>query len=159
MNEENVRECEMCAAKIPDDCNLCDDCAADVMLYMEKRDALHGVKFYDPDGKPYEGTQHEIMMKVMRDALDPTKKIVKQDHLDNGIFISTVWIEAAIAWKQPPLIYETMVFLTGNLKIAMLLENAGILDCTRYATREQADRGHTAMLEKWINWKPEEQKK
>ncbi len=34
----NWRKCEVCGALIPDDCRLCDDCAADVMLLAHIRD-------------------------------------------------------------------------------------------------------------------------
>lgn len=34
----NVRKCEICGTEIPDDCQMCDDCVVNLMLYLEIRD-------------------------------------------------------------------------------------------------------------------------
>jgi len=106
------------------------------------------LQFYNPDGELYTGTLEEVMAQIFKDVEDPEKKIVKQDRLDNGLFISTVWLECTIKflWSdEKPKIYETMVFFAGSR-----------MECQRYETRDDADRGHTEMLKKYINWTPDD---
>lgn len=94
-------------------------------------------------------------------------RIVKQEYIGN-YWISTVWLGLNHNYGfGPPLIFETMVFNHsmprpprfpeteyGTDEFDQWLEDypeqtsASDLDCERYATEEQATKGHEAMVEK-----------
>ena len=64
-------------------------------------------------------------------------QVVKQDTLDNGLHVSTVWLGLNHNFAEgPPLIFETMVF--GGPEEYQ----------ERYATLEEANAGHQTMIEK-----------
>ncbi len=58
--------------------------------------------------------------------------------------VSTVYVglEYGDNDKGRPLIYETMVFPNNS---------RSEVDCRRYATREEAEAGHSELVELWIN--------
>ena len=85
------------------------------------------------------------MKKLDKKIQDRTYKIVKQETLSNGYFVSTVWlgIDHSFSFLEPhtPLIFETMVFpKKGNYKD---------LDMDRYSTEKEALSGHNKMVKKW----------
>lgn len=90
--------------------------------------------YYDLDEKP---TSLHEWAKLLADD----RKIVQQDKLDDGTFVSTVWLGADHNFTNtgPPLIYETMIFPS--------MEN--LLDeyCERYPTRADAVAGHKRVMD------------
>lgn len=113
----------------------------------------YGPRWYRRDGTPFKlpdlkkdrnGWLKE-MEKMEKLYQNPEYKIVKQQRLWNGFFVSTVWLGLDHSHdyfsKHPvPIIFETMVFPA---------EWSGDMD--RYATEEQAKAGHEAMVRKWNN--------
>jgi hypothetical protein len=87
--------------------------------------------YYRRDGTPYD--DH---LDWARDFEDMSKRVVKQEKLPNGRFVSTVWLGLNHAFGDgPPLIFETMVFgLNGN-------DNDEEY-CERYSTETEALAGH-----------------
>lgn len=73
---------------------------------------------------------------------DKNYKIVKQETLPNGKFVSTVWlgINHNFYKDKDPLIFETMVFPEEG--------NWGDIDCNRYSTLKEAKAGHKKMVKK-----------
>ncbi len=71
---------------------------------------------------------------------DRKKRIIKQDKLDDGTMVSTVFLGLDHNYHPdgPPLLFETMVF-KGSWE-----EN----DLRRYSTWEEAVAGHEEMLAK-----------
>ena len=100
---------------------------------MVMRDDL---RIYRRDGTPYpEGFQG--MFEYGVDCGDPAKKIVKQERLPDGRFVSTVWLGLNHQYGDgPPLIFETMVF--GG--------DGDSRECERYSTEAEALAGHKAMV-------------
>lgn len=95
---------------------------------------------YRRDGTPYEGTREEQILAWGHDFKDMSIKIVKQDTLPNGLFISTVWLGLDHSWGSgPPLIFESMVF--NN--------NFNELDMRRYSAENEALAGHCELVRKW----------
>ncbi len=91
------------------------------------------------------------MKKVEERLKDPAYKIVKQEVLPNGLFVSTVWLGldygfplsdfgSPVAFRQP-VIFETMVFP----KKGVFHE----LDMYRYCTEEEALAGHQYAVDQW----------
>lgn len=72
------------------------------------------------------------------------EKILKQEDTWLGFWVSTVWLglDHSFLPNQDPLIFETMVFRKGYWSD---------LDCQRYTTKEEAIRGHKALMRKWSN--------
>ncbi len=68
---------------------------------------------------------------------------VERTVLADGKVVSTVRLPIDHGWGGTPLWYETMVFPNED--------DYGDLDCDRYTTREQAEAGHRAMVEKWAD--------
>ena len=68
---------------------------------------------------------------------DPAYKIVKQETLPDGRFLSTVWLGLDHSFNQneKPIIFETMLF--G--------QNGNEEDAARYSTEAEAILGHEAM--------------
>jgi hypothetical protein len=67
-------------------------------------------------------------------------KIVQQNALPNGRWVSTVWLglDHSHSLGGPPLIFETMVFPSRD--------NFAEIWCERYATLEDAREGHERLL-------------
>jgi hypothetical protein len=105
---------------------------------------------------------------------DRSYAVVKQTSLDNGYWVSTVWLglDHGFGDDGPPLIFETMVFeryrgakkkidfsdmpnWNGPKKPWVMRADMSDLDCERYPTEEAALAGHRQMVEKWRQAKPE----
>ncbi len=97
-------------------------------------------RYYRRDGTPYTG--ENAMMEWGKDFGDMELKIVKQETLWNGLFISTVWLGLDHSWAMTgkPLIFETMVF-TASSNFDK--------DMDRYSTEAEALAGHAAMVKEW----------
>ena len=92
--------------------------------------------FFDRHGKP-------ISLKQYIQAIaDEEYKRVAQDTI-GPYWVSTVWLGVDHGWRgDTPLIFETMVF-------HQLAEERGVgldMDMRRYATEEEALRGHEEMV-------------
>lgn len=90
---------------------------------------------YNKDGEPI-----DLMTWAMLSEM-PEYKRVKQDRLEDGTYISTVWLGIDHGYDRPegspPLIFETMVFNpTGD-----------DIFCERYATEQEAMDGHQLTVE------------
>lgn len=103
---------------------------------------------YRRNGTPYpEGD--EGLFEWAHDFHDLTYKVVRQETLPNGIWISTVWlgIDHNFALDGPPLIFETMAWSA----------NGDALDFQeRYATEDDAIIGHLQAIDLFKNGVPEE---
>lgn len=90
--------------------------------------------YYDKEGKKID------MMEWCKLFEDFNYKVVQQDKLPNGKFVSTVWLGLDHQFGNgPPLIFETMIF-----------PKKGSVDeeyCERYSTLEEAIKGHRKALE------------
>jgi len=76
---------------------------------------------------------------------DRSYKIIKQEELENGKFVSTVWLGLDYQPEEgePPLIFETTVIpMEGNWDEEY---------CERYSTLEEAEEGHRRIVKKEIN--------
>ncbi len=103
---------------------------------------------FDKQGKPIGVTDWAKLVE------DREYKIIKQETLPNGNWVSTVWLGLDHSFGgEKPLIFETMVFSKkGNF-----LEK----DMARYSTLEEAQKGHEEMVKKYssftvraeVNWK------
>ena len=72
---------------------------------------------------------------------ETNNRIIKQDTLDSGILVSTVFLGLNHRFGEgKPLIFETMVFDDND---------GGDHDMERYSTYEQALNGHKKMVKKW----------
>jgi hypothetical protein len=69
-------------------------------------------------------------------------KVVKQDHLPNNYFVSTVWLGLDHGWFDDiaPVIFETMVFIEGSWHD---------LECVRYTTEKAAWIGHQLIVQEY----------
>lgn len=83
-------------------------------------------------------------MAWAREFKDMSIKIVKQDTLPNGLFISTVWLGLDHSFMEVgrPLIFESMVFGKDT--------NGSDIDMDRYSTESEALAGHKRLIEKWL---------
>jgi len=72
----------------------------------------------------------------------PVNKIIRQDVLVNGKFVSTVFLGIDHNFGVgKPLLFETMVFSEkGNFRD---------LDMDRYSTWDEASKGHEKMVKRW----------
>lgn len=69
-------------------------------------------------------------------------RIVKQDELSNGYFVSTIFLGLDHGFADSEhLWFETMVFQSED--------DLDDLDCCRYETWDQAEEGHKTMVKKW----------
>lgn len=93
--------------------------------------------YYDRQGK--EITLEEMCAIKNRRVASTT--------LPDGKLVSTVWLGLDHSFGDgPPLIFETMVFPRGSLSD---------LECVRYATEEEAIKGHQAVVDRWTGLKGE----
>lgn len=96
--------------------------------------------YLDQNGKPIKGG--DVLIKWGKLLEDPKIKIVKQQTLWTGFWVSTVWLGINHNWGHgKPLIYETMVFFNDMCE----------LDMDRYSTRKQAEAGHKVIAKRWSN--------
>jgi hypothetical protein len=94
------------------------------------------IRFYKMDGTPYTG--NDATIHWIRD-LAHFDNNVKKETLENGIFISTIWIGLDQNCEDgPPLIFETMVLKGGYIK-----------EIGMYSTKDEALNGHNEMVRKW----------
>jgi hypothetical protein len=99
------------------------------------------MKYYGMDGKPITLDEYAAYMK------DFPLRQVGSTVLPGGVLVSTVLLCLDHSFGSgPPLIFETMVFGPGS---------SADLDCVRYATKEEAEAGHAAMVTKWTGWTPD----
>lgn len=95
---------------------------------------------YDRKGRPISVEEYGELTRQQ------DYKILKQTHLDSGIWISTVWLglDHNYGDQGPPLIFETMVFES--------LHNWGSdVDVQRYSTEDEALKGHDELCELYEN--------
>lgn len=94
--------------------------------------------YYDKNGK-------QIDLMAWAELLnDFNYKVIKQETLENGKWISTVWLGLDHSFDNGKLlIFETMVFSAR--------ENMKELAMERYSTEEEAIEGHKKMVEKYKN--------
>jgi hypothetical protein len=95
------------------------------------------------DSVPLEDSVWKDCMRAINDKLgDPNYKVVKQETLPNGRWISTVWLGLDHSYfGDPPLIFETMVFDSR--------ESMTPLTSERYSTEIEALAGHEALKTEW----------
>jgi hypothetical protein len=105
------------------------------------------MKCYRRDGTAYPGGEKGLV-QWGKDFSNFDYKIVKQDKLANGVFVSTVWLglDHNYGFNNRPLIFETMVFGPGDHSE----------DCLRYSTEEEARLGHKMIVKKWSTYKSAE---
>jgi hypothetical protein len=85
-----------------------------------------------------DGTPCENVLEWARDFGEDRR--VKQETLQNGYFVSTVFLGLDHNFSGgPPLIFETMVFAPSGEE----------LDIERYSTEESAKAGHEEMVRRW----------
>ncbi len=74
---------------------------------------------------------------------DKDYKLIKQEELKDGKFLSTVWLGLEHGFDQEgnPLIFETMLFPKKG--------DWGELDMERYSILEEAEKGHEEMKKKY----------
>ena len=70
-------------------------------------------------------------------------RIVKQEVLPSGYFVSTVFlgVDHSFGFSKRPLLFETMVFKSE--------ESLSDVDMSRYSTWEEAEKGHKEMVKTW----------
>lgn len=90
------------------------------------------------DGKP---TEEPDIIKWGKWFQDADRHVAQDD--DEKYKISTIFlgINHNFGEEGPPLLFETMVFKRGSWSEE---------DCARYATQEEAEAGHAAMVAKWL---------
>lgn len=93
--------------------------------------------WYRRDGTPCPAGE---AMELMQ---NPHARIVKQETLPTGYWLSTVFlvIDHNCGLRGPPILFETMVFESEG--------NPHSLDCLRYATEKEAREGHEWMKRRW----------
>ena len=90
---------------------------------------------------------------------ETANRIVKQDTLKNGIFVSTIFLglNHNFLGKGKPILFETMVFTPKRKrkifgrKMKMMIGDE--LDQNRYHTWAESERGHKKMVKRWEGWK------
>jgi len=92
-----------------------------------------------------DGTRATSMRDIVGKLRDKAYKVVKQERLWYGAWLSTVWLGLDHRYGEgPPLIFESMLFAPGT---------AHELDMDRYATEAEAAAGHERMRKQWL-WRP-----
>lgn len=98
--------------------------------------------WYDRQGNALPSQTKEDYQRIEALLTDRSYKRVAQDTLPNGLRVSTVWLGVNYAFNDgPPLIFETMVFLSKD--------DLSEQDMERYSTEEEALAGHQRMVNKW----------
>jgi len=108
--------------------------------------------YYDKKGKKIE------MMEWAKLLEQDDYKIVKQETLPDGKFVSTVWLglDYNFDGRSKPIIFETMVFSgkKETFKLMgrdMTLNHGDEVDIDRYSTLKEALVGHDKMVFKYTN--------
>jgi hypothetical protein len=118
--------------------------------------------WYRRNGKPYP-PGIPGMIEAAKDLI-PENQRVAYDKLDNGVEVSTVWLGLDHNWIEGrrPLIFETMLFVPQT-KISIIQgkiwqsDRESIGEQWRYATEEEAIRGHKTLVKKWKKFKSAQQ--
>jgi hypothetical protein len=102
------------------------------------------IAYYDRAGQRIRFRQWARMIE------NPEAKRVAVDTLDNGVYVSTVWLglDHRFLGTGPPLIFETMVFLPTD-------DGYGgpvTADSVRYSTEADAAAGHARTVQLWALW-------
>jgi hypothetical protein len=93
--------------------------------------------YYDKEANPISDTLEWARLFENREY-----RIVKQETLWWGAFLSTVWLGLDHAWGgEKPLIFESMLFFGRTSD----------LDSRRYSTLEEAIQGHNRLKAYWSN--------
>jgi hypothetical protein len=89
--------------------------------------------YYNKEGEKID------MMTCAKFLEDRDYKIIKQDTLDNGKWVSTVWLGLDHQFGDgQPLIFETMVFSSKD--------DFSEERCKRYSTLKEAIKGHKNII-------------
>ena len=98
---------------------------------------MSSTRHFDRDGRPLSLLEWATLYE------DMTYRRVAETTLPDGKWVSTVWLGLDHRFSEdgPPLTFETMVFQARD--------NLDEVDMERYSTKEEAQQGHTAMVEKW----------
>lgn len=92
-------------------------------------------EYYDMQGNPIDMQEWVVLF-------GKKERIIKQETLPNGKFVSTVYLGLDHSFGMGgPLIFETMVFPKKG--------DGHDIDIKRYATLEEAKEGHKRMVEKY----------
>ena len=95
-------------------------------------------KYYNKKGETI------TMMEWANLLKDRDYKVIKQELLENGKWVSTVWLGLDHNFGEgEPLFFETMVFPSKG--------NYLDLDAERYSTLKESEKGHQKLVEKWKN--------
>lgn len=99
------------------------------------------ILYYDMDGQPIQDASEWSRL------FESESRILGRTELPGGVQVSTVWLGMDMSFTDegPPLIFESMVF--GP-------ESSTDLDCRRYATRQEAEDGHSELVTRWTGWTP-----
>lgn len=124
--------------------------------------------WYRRDGTPFDVPDHDADKEAWVEAMTEVENCLKDLEyrrvaatlLPNGLWVSTVWVglDMGVDFSEDgedykPLIFETMVFDENNKKTVVLGKQtrsfAPSLDQDRYATEEEALKGHKRMVRKY----------
>lgn len=95
--------------------------------------------YYNKEGKEIDLYEWARLLE------DIDYKIIKQETLKNGYFVSTVWLGLNHAWREGEvLIFETMVFDRKDDKNSYM-----DVYMDRYTTEAEARRGHEIIKDKF----------
>lgn len=104
-----------------------------VKKLIQDKNTRECVRWYDKRGR-----RMYDYVKINNRLMDFSYKVIQQDRLWWGGFISTVWLgldhNLSMSSNRKPLIFETMLFFNGK-DAAMI----------RYSTLKEAQRGHEEM--------------
>jgi len=105
--------------------------------------------FFQKDGQPY--PEPDAARQWGKDFEDSKGRTVGKDELLNGLLISTVWlgIDHSYGQSHRPQIFESMVFFPDR--------SGDELEMWRYATWEEAERGHKTLVKKYRTYKTAEE--
>lgn len=96
-------------------------------------------RVYDRDGNP-------ISMERWRELYaDRDYVIVKQEDIDEGHWLSTVWLGLDHGWGGTLKIFESMIFNKDPNGDSDWQD----LECRRYSTLREAQEGHEALKREW----------
>ena len=94
----------------------------------------------DENKEPYPVSFEESFIALQ----DPALKIIQQDKLDNGMFVSTVFLSLDHAWdsdsNHKPVLFETMIFCSDDVDQIYEYQE-------RYTSYADALAGHQRALE------------
>lgn len=121
---------------------------------------MMSIKYFRRDGSPYPDGD-EGLYELGKDFEDVNKKRVALTYLDNGVYISTVWVGLAHGFREndnKPFIFETMVFDPEEKTQEAILNMPSFkyheeLYQERYTTEEEALAGHEKAIKMFEDWK------